>query len=67
VSLDGKPVLKNINPAIHMTSRSEPCAKVSIGHLELLPGKHTIFLRPESQPTGEVMKPLEIELQPLQP
>jgi len=65
VSLDGKPVLKNINPVIHMTSSSEPCAKVSIGHLELMPGKYTIIIKPESQPKGEVMKPLEIELQPL--
>jgi len=65
VSIDGKPVLENINPAVYMTNRSEPCAKLSIGRLELIPGKHTIIIKPESKPKGEVMKPLEIELQPL--
>ena len=64
VNVDGKPVLKNINPDIHIARSSQPSAKVNIGHLKLIPGKHTITLKPDSQPAGEIMKPLEIVLQP---
>lgn len=64
VNVDGKPVLKNINPDIHIARSSQPSAKVNIGHLKLTPGKHTITLKPDSQPAGEIMKPLEIVLQP---
>lgn len=64
IHLDGEPVLQNINPVIHKTSRSEPCAKIRIGKLNFSPGKHTVSIKPESHERGEVMKPLEIVLQP---
>jgi hypothetical protein len=65
LGLDGKTIIKNINPDIYVTDRNIPCAKVKIGTLELLPGEHIITFKPESQPAGELMKPLEILLKPV--
>lgn len=64
MELDGHPHIQGIDPPVHRYDRTRPNATKYLGKLKLTPGVHTITIRPESQPTGELLKPLEIVLIP---